>query len=178
MSVPHRRIPVLVGIDLGSTRTKVGLITTDGAPIGFARAEHATDVDPSTGRAEQDPEVWWNGLCLATREAVVRGERTGELAMLGVCVAGHGPTLTVVNDAGLPVRKAITWLDTRAVNEQAELERATGLRGWAVGVLPAALWFERHEPATAARTSWYLNSWEALALRLSGRAATTERCAA
>ena len=173
MSAPHGRISVLVGIDLGSTRTKVGLITTDGVPIGFARAEHTTDVDPSTGRAEQDPEAWWTGLRLATREAVVRGERVGELDVLGVCVAGHGPTLTVVDGAGLPVRKAMTWLDSRAATEQAELERATGLRGWALGVLPAALWLERHEPATAARTSWYLNSWEALALRLSGRAATT-----
>jgi xylulokinase len=173
MRAPQRRIPVLVGIDLGSTRTKVGLITPDGVPIGFARAEHATDLDPSTGRAEQDPEAWWAGLRLATREAVVRGERTGELEVLGVCVAGHGPTLAVVDDAGLPVREAMTWLDSRAANEQAELERATGLRGWALGVLPAALWLERHEPETAARTSWYLNSWEALALRLSGRAATT-----
>ncbi|HET7181407.1 MAG TPA: FGGY-family carbohydrate kinase, partial [Candidatus Limnocylindrales bacterium] len=31
----------------------------------------------------------------------------------------------------------------------------------------------RHEPALAARTRWYLNAWEALALRLCGVAATT-----
>jgi xylulokinase len=67
----------------------------------------------------------------------------------------------------------MTWLDSRARREQAELETATGLRGWALGVLPAARWLERHEPEAAARTRWYLNSWEALALRLSGRATTS-----
>jgi xylulokinase len=67
----------------------------------------------------------------------------------------------------------MTWLDTRSTGELDELAAATGLRGWALGVLPAALWVARHEPAAAARTAWYLNTWEFLALRLSGCAGTT-----
>jgi xylulokinase len=92
---------------------------------------------------------------------------------LAICVTGHGPSLTAVAAGGTPVRPAITWLDTRARAELVELEAATGLRGWALGVLPAALWLERHEPDVAARAVWYLNSWEAIALRLCGRAATS-----
>ena len=173
--------PIVLGIDLGTTRTKVGLISTDGRPIGFARAEHVTDVDPATGRAEQDPEAWWAGLGAAVREAV--GSATGKDAErargsaaidpIAICVVGHGPSLTAVDAQGRPVRPTMTWLDSRARAEQAELEEATGLRGWALGVLPAVRWLERHEPDAAARATWYLNSWEALALRLSGRAATT-----
>ena len=34
--------------------------------------------------------------------------------------------------------------------------------------LPAALWVERHEPAVAAATCWYLSTWEWLAFRLTG----------
>ena len=52
---------VLLGIDLGTTRTKVGLISTEGEPLGFGRAEHATRVDPAAGSAEQEPEAWWVG---------------------------------------------------------------------------------------------------------------------
>jgi sugar (pentulose or hexulose) kinase len=63
-------VTALLGIDLGTTRTKVGLISADGAALGFARAEHATDVDPAAGRAEQDPEAWWAGLGSAVREVV------------------------------------------------------------------------------------------------------------
>lgn len=171
-------IPVVVGIDLGTTRTKVGILALDGAPLGMARAGHATDIDPVVGRAEQDPDQWWAGLGSATRQAIenaaVALDRTGDaLDPIAICVVGHGPTLAAVDAVGRPVRPAITWLDSRARQEQAELEVATGLRGWALGVLPAARWLERQEPEAAARAAWYLNSWEALALRLSGRAATT-----
>jgi len=166
-----------LGIDLGTTRTKVGLLTADGDPLGFGRSTHAMDVDPSIGRAEQDPEAWWAGLGAAVREAMAaaggRASRGAAVEPVAICVVGHGPTLTAVDAEGRPVRPAITWLDTRASREQAELESATGLRGWALGVLPAALWLERHEPEAAARSRWYLNSWEALALRLSGEAAAT-----
>jgi len=163
--------PALLGIDLGTSRVKAGLIGLDGAPLGFGRAAHGFDVDPATGRAEQDPDAWWSGVGVAVREGI--DGAPGPVEVLGISVAGHGPTMTAVDADGLPVRPAITWLDTRAATERNELEATTGLRGWALGVLPAALWLDRHEPDAARRTRWYLNSWEALALRLCGVAATT-----
>ena len=56
-----------------------------------------------------------------------------------------------VDERGEATRPAITFLDTRAAAEAAELAAATGIRGWALGPLPAALWLERHEPEAAAR---------------------------
>jgi xylulokinase len=167
--------PALVGVDLGTTRVKVGVIAPDGEPLGFARAAYDTDVEPAVGRAEQDPEAWWQGLAAAVREALANAASGAGDAIepLALCVTGHGPSLTAVSSDGTPVRPAITWLDTRARAELAELEAASGLRGWALGVLPAALWLERNEPDVAARAAWYLNSWEAIALRLCGRATTT-----
>jgi xylulokinase len=164
-----------LGIDLGTTRTKVGLIGADGAPLGFGRAGHAMTVEPGAGLAEQDAEAWWSGLAPAIGEAMAAAEMTlGRRAQpAAICIAGHGPSLVAVDAAGVPVRPAIMWLDTRASLEREQLEVATGLRGWSLGVLPAALWLERHEPEAAARARWYGNAWEALALRLSGRAATT-----
>lgn len=167
--------PALVGIDLGTTRVKVGLITPDGAAVGFGRAAYGLDVDPASGRAEQDPEAWWTGLGVAVREASEHAAVAGFEAIdpIGMCIAGHGPTLTAVDADGIAVRPAMTWLDSRSGGERVELEAATGLRGWALGVLPAARWLERHEPDAAGRARWYLNSWEALGLRLTGRAATS-----
>lgn len=164
-----------LGIDLGTTRTKAGLITADGAPLGFGRAEHATAVAPAAGIAEQDPDDWWDGLRRAIGDALDTAEATTGTRPnpAAICIAGHGPSLTAVDATGAPVRPAMLWLDSRSSPEREELEAATGLRGWALGVLPAALWLQRHDPASAARARWYLNSWEALALRLSGRAATS-----
>ncbi len=164
-----------LGIDLGTTRTKAGLIGSDGTPLGFGRAEHAMTVDPAAGIAEQDPEAWWSGLRRAIGDALAAAEVTmgSRPQPAAICVTGHGPSLTAVDSTGVAVRPAIMWLDSRAASERSELEAATGLRGWALGVLPAALWLQRHAPASTERARWYLNSWEAVSLRLTGVAATT-----
>ncbi len=91
--------------------------------------------------------------------------------IVAIGVDGHGPTLAAVDGRGEATRPAITFLDTRAAAEAEELAAATGIHGWALGPLPAALWLERHEPEIAARTRWYLTTWEWLAFRLTGEAA-------
>ena len=168
-------VDCFLGVDLGTTRTKVGLIAADGTPLGFGRATHQMTVDPATGLAEQDANAWWSGLARAAGDALDAGT-----ALLGarpepsaVCVAGHGPSLCAVDEDGVPVGPAVMWLDTRSTGERDELAAATSVRGWALGVLPAALWLQRHEPEVAAEARWLCNAWEAIALRLSGEAATT-----
>jgi xylulokinase len=167
-----RRPEVFLGIDLGSTQLKAGFVTPSGELLGQARARYPLESDPVTGRAEQDPERWWSGLAGALAE--IRGAATGSAPeVVGMAVAGHGPTLAAVDVEGRPTRPAVTWLDTRTAVEAEILAAATGLRGWALGVLPAALWLERHDPGSVADARWYLNTWDALTLRLTGRAVTS-----
>jgi xylulokinase len=163
------RPPAVLGVDVGTTETKAGLVTLDGRLLALARAAHPLRLGPAEGQAEQDPEAWWSAVAIATRAVLERSP--GEV--VAVAVDGHGPTLTAVDSSGRPTRPAITWLDTRSRPELEELTDATDLRGWALGVLPAALHVERHEPGVAASSRWYLNTWEFLALRLCGEAATT-----
>lgn len=161
---------VILAFDVGTTTTKAGYVALDGTPVALARAEYALHVDAASGRAEQDPDDWWRAL---VRTSADLAARVPDADVVAVALDGHGPTLVALDDDGRPTRAAITWLDSRARSEQDELAAATGLRGWALSVLPAALWLERHEPDVAAYTRWYLNTWEALALRLTGEAATT-----
>jgi sugar (pentulose or hexulose) kinase len=163
------RQPAVLAIDLGTTSVKAGLVGLDGAVIASSRAPAGAMFGDATGRAEQDPEAWWGSVISVVRALVAPSVAD----VVAISADGHGPTLAAVDATGRPTRAAITWLDSRAVGELDELAMATGLRGWALGVLPAALWIERHEPAVAARTAWYLNTWEFLALRLTGCAATT-----
>ena len=156
----------ILGIDLGTTEAKVGLVGLDGRLLAMARAGYALDVGPD-GRAEQDPASWWSAIAVA-----VRALRPPEaVEVVGVGVDGHGPTLVAVDEDGGAIRPAITFLDTRSSAEADELAAATGIRGWALGPLPAALWLERHEPEAASLARWYLTSWEWLAFRLTGVAA-------
>ncbi len=157
----------ILGIDLGTTEVKAGLVGLDGRLLAIARAGYGLDVGHGPGWAEQDPAGWWSAVVVAVR--ALRPPEPVDVVAIGV--DGHGPTLAAVDDGGEATRPAITFLDTRATAEADELAAATGIRGWALGPLPAALWLERHEPHVAARTRWYLTTWEWLAFRLTGAAA-------
>jgi len=156
----------ILGIDLGTTEVKVGLVGLDGRLLAMARAGYGLDVG-ADGRAEQDPEAWWSAVVVAVH--ALRPPEAVDVVAIGV--DGHGPTLVAVDAHGVAVRPAITFLDTRSTVEAAQLAEATGIRGWALGPLPAALWLERNEPDVAARACWYLTTWEWLAFRLTGVAA-------
>ncbi len=160
MSTPTAAI---LGIDLGTTDVKVGLVGLDGRLLAIARAGYALDVGPE-GRAEQDPGAWWSAVVVAVH--ALRPPEAVDVVAVGL--DGHGPTLVAVDEHGGAVRPAITFLDTRSAAESEELAGATGIRGWALGPLPAALWLERHEPEAAASARWYLSTWEWLAFRLTG----------
>jgi xylulokinase len=157
----------ILGIDLGTTEVKAGLVGLDGHLVAIARAGYGLSVGRGPGWAEQDPGAWWSAVVVAVH-ALHPPEAVDVVA---VGVDGHGPTLVAVDERGAAVRPAITFLDTRAVAEADELAGATGIRGWALGPLPAALWLERHDPDAASRARWYLATWEWLAFRLTGVAA-------
>jgi xylulokinase len=159
----------ILAVDLGTNAVKAGLVGLDGSLIASSRADAGPMLGDAPGEAEQDANRWWDAVVQATCELT----SLHAADVVAVAADGHGPTLVAVDDRGLPTRRAITWLDTRSIAELAGLSELTGLRGWALGVLPLALWVERHEPDTAARTAWYLNTWEYLAMRMSGRAAGT-----
>jgi xylulokinase len=160
---------VVLGIDLGTTEVKAGLVTLDGRLLALARAGYGLEVGHGPGWAEQDPGAWWSAVVGAVRQ-LHRAASDEPVDIVAIGVDGHGPTLAAVDERGEATRPAITFLDTRTGTEAAELEAATGIRGWGLGPLPAALWVERHEPAAAAATRWYLGTWEWLAFRLTGEA--------
>jgi xylulokinase len=88
-----------------------------------------------------------------------RGEPP-HIETLAICCVGQGPTLTVVDATGAPVRPALTWQDRRA-----------GAGGY--GLLPRMAWLAREDPAGAASARWLLASWDAVGLWLTGEAVAT-----
>jgi xylulokinase len=157
---------VVLAIDLGSAILKAGFIELDGTLVAETRAAYPTQV--TRDLVEQDPEEWWRALVGAVarlRAAAPHAE------VVAICADAQGPTCVATDAEGRPQRPAITWQDRRAVAETADLSDAVGLPGWLLGILPAALWIERHEPDVAGGVVTYLAAWEWLSLRLSGQAA-------
>ena len=169
---------LFLGIDLGTTEVKVGLVTLDGEIKAIARAAYPLDTTGGSGWAEQDPEAWWKGVVAAVRSAIARAaaEPSAQRGLAAsdvaaICCSGQGPTLVPAGLHGEAIGAAITWLDTRARAERAEIGGAIPIEAGVAGILPYALWIERHRPDH--RIAWYLNSWEFITFRLSGRAATS-----
>jgi xylulokinase len=160
--------PAILALDIGTSEAKGGRLTAEGRLLATARREYPIDLDPASGRAEQDPRSWWEAIAAICRELA------GGSTIAAVCCVGQGPTLVAVDAEGQPTRPASTWMDTRNADEAKALEAATGLSGWALGILPAARWVEIHDSEAAARTRWYLNTWEWAALRLTGVAVRTQ----
>jgi len=151
----------VLAIDLGSTDVKVGVVGIDGSVLALERGPAPAD----------DPAAWWSALASLV-QSVLRGVGPA-VEIVAVCPDGHGPTLVAADAAGDAVGEAIPWFDTRASEEAAALAATSGLGAWELSILPTALWLERHDGSRAARTRWYLNSWEWLAFRLSGQARRT-----
>jgi xylulokinase len=161
------RPQAVLGLDLGTTELKAGIVDLEGRLLALTRQAYDLEIG-ADGRAEQDPGAWWSAVV-----GSVRSLRAAEVAeIVAIAADGHGPTLVATDARGEATRPAITFLDTRPAAEAAALTAATGVRGWSLGGLPAALWVERHEPDVARATCWYLSTWGWLAFRLTGVAAS------
>ena len=171
---------LFLGVDVGTSATRVSVVRPGGTAV-TASAEYRT-VRGGDGQVEQDPAAWSRALATALRRASP-GLRDGAglRAITAVGLCGQTPTLVPVDAAGRPVRAALTWQDTRATVEAAELAERFGdpepLIGtalpWSAANLPAKLaWLARHEPDTVRRTRWLLQPKDFVAMQLSGAAAS------
>jgi xylulokinase len=172
--------PLLLGIDVGTSRLKLAVIVPTGRVIATASASYPTDRSAS-GHAEQDPDRWWAALRRALREL---GGSIGsvDLKRIGaIGVAGQMHGVVAVNSTGRPVRRCMTWEDSRAWAELDDVRARIGAErtaqlsgsplsaGFAAGM---ARWLTRHESGSIGRSKWLLQPKDWLRLRLTGEAAT------
>src|SRR5690606_12496464 len=116
--------PLILGIDIGTSSTKVALTTADGRLVRDVSAVHDT-AHPAPGQSEHDAEAtWWEPVVRLVRE--VAGDAADRVA--SVSVSGLGPCVLVVDENAQPLRPAILYgVDTRSADQiermRAELER-------------------------------------------------------
>ncbi len=106
-----------LGIDVGSSSVKVTIYDTDSGSIAgaahYPKKEMAM-IARQAGWAEQDPEWWWDAFKQAYRLASGEDRSiTLQIKHIGIAYQMHG--LVCLDKSGLPVRPAIIWCDSRAV---------------------------------------------------------------
>jgi xylulokinase len=157
---------LLMAIDVDTSSVKVGAFDVLGRLIARASAGYET-VFPRPEWAEQDPDDWWSA-CVRAIRAVTASIPLSRWR--GLCVTGQAPAPTCVGEHGRPVRRSPIWADRRAQAEQVELR--TKLHPASVpGMLPALLWFSRHQRALYDQTRWIFQSFEYISFRLTGEVA-------
>jgi xylulokinase len=173
----------LLGIDVGSSSVKACLLdATTGSVLAQATSPaHELEIQaPKVGWAEQHPDLWWEHVRRAIQ--MIRATHAKELqALKGIGIAYQMHGLVLVDGNGTPVRPAIIWCDSRAVDIGAEAFEAIGREtclthfGNSPGNFTASklAWVLRNEPEIFRETAHFMLPGDYIALRLTGQIGTT-----
>ncbi len=167
--------PLLIGIDVGTTGTRVLVTEADGSVVSEALREYPLST-PRPLWSEQDPAHWWEATVAALGEALDATPGSRErLACIGLTGQMHG--LVLLDERGAVLRPAILWNDQRtgaqceAITERVGRERVLALTGNPVlpgFTAPKIEWVREHEPAVFARVAHVLLPKDYLRYRLTG----------
>ncbi|MGO5049519.1 xylulokinase [Dysosmobacter sp. Sow4_B12] len=166
---------VFLGVDVGTTSVKAGLVDASGQGLLQASREYPS-YPMGQSRVEQSAWDWWDAATAAVRRL---GEKAPALlaSVRGISVSSQAPTLLAIGGDGQPLGRGMIWMDQRAEDvcrevltlHAAYINGFSGNRLDPYYVLPKLLWHKRHEPEQYAQTWKYLqiNGW--LVYQLTGR---------
>lgn len=169
---------LLLGIDLGTTGTKLSIFDPDRGVLASESASSPLYSD-APGWSEADTSLWWANVC-ALVPKTLRAAGVGPADVGGVACSGMVPAVVLLDDHGRPLRRAILQNDARAVDEIAALRQRLTAQGYDVlgatgssltqqSVAPTWRWLCSHEPELARQARTIVGSYEWLAMALGAQ---------
>lgn len=154
----------LLGVDVGTTATKVALFDLKGNTKAIVTKEYEL-ITPTPLEVEVDIETLWNSFKEGVKR-VLSISRVDPEKIKALGISAQGETFVPIQKNGKTLRRAIVWLDSRAQEEAGMLDmkfddgesyRITG-QVKLVPTWPASkiLWIKRHEPEVYKQTYKYL----------------------
>ncbi len=137
-----------------------------------------TAVQP--GWAEQDPQLWWDCVCDATKKLLLKTQiKPDWIQGIGISYQMHG--LVVVDKNQQPLRPSIIWCDSRAVEignrafDEIGHERCLSHLLNSPGNFTASKlkWVQANEPSLYAKIDKFMLPGDYIAMRLTGETMTT-----
>jgi sugar (pentulose or hexulose) kinase len=166
----------LIGIDLGSSAIKVGAYAVDGTSLAGAHRE-VPAYRPEPGHCEIDVLESRAAFRSALAEvATVPGLKADP--PVAISFSSSGREVFPVAADGAPLGRCLMTSDTRGDSVAAETasrrspeewQRLTGHVPRRMDPVNRALWWSATDPATVARTRWFMNWHEYYSLLMSGR---------
>ena len=173
----------LLGYDLGSSSVKASLVnaaTGECVSSAFFPKKEMEIKSVKAGWAEQDTETWWTNLKLATEAVLTEfGKDPAAIKAIGISYQMHG--LVLVDENQQAIRDSIIWCDSRAVPYgQKAFEEIGGekclshlLNTPGNFTLSKLAWVKEYEPENFAKAKYYMLPGDYLAMRMTGKPATT-----
>jgi len=113
---------LLLGLDIGTSGVKAGIVDAEGHLIGLGRAPHEND-SPQPGWVQCDPERWWQGVLASLRQACDEARvRPSDVAAIGISVLF--PCIVPLDRTGRALYPAILYCDRRSLAQVAAIEQA------------------------------------------------------
>lgn len=171
-----------LGIDIGSSSVKVSLLDIESGECVASSTNPSIEMPikaVKNGWAEQDPMMWWEYVCEGIRKIGLK-ESLSDVVCIGITYQMHG---LVTLDASLnPVRDAIIWCDSRAVEigakalEDIGKERCLSHLLNSPGNFTASklAWVKENEPEDYDKVAYFCLPGDFIAYMLSGEVRTTD----
>ena len=173
----------LLGYDIGSSSVKASLVNAETGKCmasAFYPKTEAPIIAVRQGWAEQDPQMWWDNLKLATQAVLTEsGADARDIKAIGISYQMHG--LVCVDKDQQVLRPAIIWCDSRAVSYGQRAFETLG-KDVCLGHLlnspgnftaSKLAWVKENEPDTYAKIYKIMLPGDYIAMRLSGEICTT-----
>lgn len=173
----------LLGYDIGSSSVKASLVNAETGicvASAFYPKVEAEIIAVHAGWAEQNPEMWWDNLKLATADVMNSSRvRAEEVKAIGISYQMHG--LVCVDKDLNALRPAIIWCDSRAVNYGQKAFETIGesvclshlLNSPGNFTASKLAWVKENEPDIYARIYKIMLPGDYIAMRMTGEVCTT-----
>jgi xylulokinase len=172
-----------IGYDIGSSSIKVALVNkATGKCVGVQKEPQIemSILAPQTNWAEQDPEVWWNYICSATKSLLTKHAiNKKEILGIGISYQMHG--LVLIDKAGTILRNGIIWCDSRTIDIGKDALKNLGIEKCATHLLNAPgnftasklKWVKDNEPELYTKIYKAMLPGDYIAYKLSNKVSTT-----
>lgn len=167
----------VLAIDCGTQSIRAIVFDNEGNIVDKEKMEFKPYYSERPGYAEQDPEIWWQGLCSVCTKLKDRCYNIWN-EILSVTVTTQRDTGICVNKKGVPVRPAIIWLDQRMAKCETPLSKKNALMFRVAGMTKASTvsrrksksnWIKENEPQNWEKTFKYLLLSGYLNYKLTGK---------
>ena len=173
----------LLGYDIGSSSVKASLVDAQSGKCvssAFFPKSEAPILALRQGWAEQEPQMWWDNLKLATAAVLHEsGVAAADIKAIGISYQMHG--LVCVDQQQRVLRPSIIWCDSRAVPygqrafDELGHERCLSHLLNSPGNFTASklAWVKENEPQVYDQIDKVMLPGDYIAMRLSGEVCTT-----